>query len=73
MPQHLACLDVVEEGILHEGYHGLLKKAAVSNESVLSNTSKALTHLFFAQRATAKVPKVIDVGLKPRNVRKVAY
>lgn len=25
MPQHLACLDVVEEGILHGGYAGLLK------------------------------------------------
>ena len=73
MPQHLACLDVVDEGILHRRYHGLLKKAEVSKELVLSNTSKALTHLFFAQRATAKVPKATDVSLKPRNVRKVAY
>ncbi|XVE54254.1 hypothetical protein DITRI_Ditri03aG0065500 [Diplodiscus trichospermus] len=72
MPQHLACLDVVEEGILHGGYNGLLKEAAMSKKLLLSNTSKALTHLFFAQRATAKVPKVTDIGLKPRNVKKVA-
>ncbi|XP_022729467.1 peroxisomal fatty acid beta-oxidation multifunctional protein AIM1-like [Durio zibethinus] len=72
LPHHLACLDVVEEGILHGGYNGLLKEAAVSKELLLSNTSKALAHLFFAQRATAKVPNVTDVGLKPRNVKKVA-
>ncbi|XVF34856.1 hypothetical protein REPUB_Repub18cG0094600 [Reevesia pubescens] len=72
MPQYLACLDVVEEGILHGGYNGLLKEVAVSKELLLTNTSKALIHLFFAQRATAKVPNVTDVGLKPRHVKKVA-
>lgn len=25
LPQHQACLDVIEEGIIHGGYHGLLK------------------------------------------------
>lgn len=25
MPQHQACLDVIEEGIILGGYHGLLK------------------------------------------------
>lgn len=25
MPQHLACLDVIEEGIVHGGYNGVLK------------------------------------------------
>lgn len=25
MPQHQACLDVIEEGIIHGGYHGLIK------------------------------------------------
>lgn len=25
MPQHLACLDVIEEGIVHGGYNGILK------------------------------------------------
>ncbi|KAA3477033.1 peroxisomal fatty acid beta-oxidation multifunctional protein AIM1-like isoform X2 [Gossypium australe] len=71
MPQHLACLDAVEEGLLHGGYKGLLKEAAVSKELVQSNTTKALTHLFFSQRATAKVPNITDVGLKPNHVKKV--
>lgn len=25
LPQHQACLDVIEEGIIHGGYHGILK------------------------------------------------
>lgn len=25
MPQHLVCLDVIEEGIVHGGYNGVLK------------------------------------------------
>lgn len=25
MPQHLSCLDAIEEGLLHGGYKGLLK------------------------------------------------
>ncbi|KAA8534959.1 hypothetical protein F0562_029962 [Nyssa sinensis] len=72
MPQHQACLDVIEEGIVHGGYHGVLEEAKVFNKLVLSNTSKGLVHVFFAQRATSKVPNVTDVGLKPRPVKKVA-
>ncbi|KAG5389964.1 hypothetical protein IGI04_031505 [Brassica rapa subsp. trilocularis] len=40
--------------------------------ALLSDTAKALVHVFFAQRATSKVPKVTDVGLKPRPMKKVA-
>ncbi|XP_076911608.1 peroxisomal fatty acid beta-oxidation multifunctional protein AIM1-like [Bidens hawaiensis] len=72
MPQHQACLDVIEEGIVHGGHAGVLKEAKVFNELVLSDTSKGLVHIFFAQRAISKVPKVTDVGLKPRAVKKVA-
>lgn len=72
LPQHQACLDVIEEGILHGGYSGLLKETKVFNELVLSDTAKGLIHVFFAQRATSKVPNVTDIGLKPRNVKKVA-
>ncbi|KAK8595592.1 hypothetical protein V6N12_064110 [Hibiscus sabdariffa] len=71
MPQHLACLDAVEEGILHGGFKGLLKETSVSKELVQSNTTKALINLFFAQRATAKVPSITDIGLKPKHVKKV--
>ncbi|KAK1417331.1 hypothetical protein QVD17_26458 [Tagetes erecta] len=72
MPQHQACLDVIEEGIVHGGYAGVLKEVKVFNELVLSDTAKGLVHIFFAQRAISKVPKVTDIGLKPRPVKKVA-
>ncbi|CAN4096345.1 unnamed protein product [Withania somnifera] len=72
MPQHLACLDVIEEGIDHGGYNGVVKEAKVFKDLVLSNTSRGLVHLFFAQRVTSKVPNVTDIGLKPRPVKKVA-
>ncbi|KAJ4708460.1 Peroxisomal fatty acid beta-oxidation multifunctional protein [Melia azedarach] len=72
MPQHQVCLDVIEEGIIHGGYSGVLKEAKAFKELVLSDTSKALVHVFFAQRAASKVPNVTDIGLKPRGVKKVA-
>ncbi|KAB1209246.1 Peroxisomal fatty acid beta-oxidation multifunctional protein AIM1 [Morella rubra] len=72
MPQHQACIDVIEEGIVHGGYSGVLKEAKVFKELVLADTSKALVHVFFAQRATSKVPNVTDIGLRPRHVKKVA-
>ncbi|XAR67013.1 3-hydroxybutyryl-CoA epimerase [Bertholletia excelsa] len=72
MPQHQACLDVIEEGIVHGGYSGVLKEAKVFKELVPCDTSKGLVHVFLAQRATSKVPSITDVGLKPRPVKKVA-
>ncbi|WCJ42496.1 Fatty acid oxidation complex subunit alpha [Euphorbia peplus] len=72
MPQHLACLDVIEEGIVHGGYNGVLKEAKVFKELVVSETCKGLIHVFFAQRMTSKVPNVSDIGLKPRKIKKVA-
>ncbi|KAL9671248.1 hypothetical protein QQ045_008815 [Rhodiola kirilowii] len=72
MPQHYACLDVIEEGILNGGSSGVLREAKVFKELVLSDTSEGLVHVFFAQRMTSKIPKVTDVGLKPRTVKKVA-
>ncbi|XVE54253.1 hypothetical protein DITRI_Ditri03aG0065400 [Diplodiscus trichospermus] len=72
LPQHQACLDVIEEGVVHGGYNGVLKEVKVFNELVLSDTAKGLVHVFLAQRATSKVPTVTDVGLKPRQTKKVA-
>ncbi|KAH7850080.1 hypothetical protein Vadar_027641 [Vaccinium darrowii] len=72
MPQNLACLDVIEEGIIHGGYNGVLKEAQVCKELVLSDTSRGLVHVFFSQRAISTVPNVTDIGLKPRSVKKVA-
>ncbi|KAI3754250.1 hypothetical protein L1987_54029 [Smallanthus sonchifolius] len=72
LPQHQACLDVIQEGIVHGGYHGVLKEGEVFNELVVSDTSKSLCHVFFSQRATSKVPNITDIGLKPRLIKKVA-
>ncbi|KAK1377608.1 peroxisomal fatty acid beta-oxidation multifunctional protein AIM1 [Heracleum sosnowskyi] len=72
MPQHQACLDVIHEGIVHGGYSGVLKESDVFKELVLTDTSRGLVHVFFAQRATSKVPNVTDTGLKPKPVKKVA-
>ncbi|EEF48233.1 3-hydroxyacyl-CoA dehyrogenase, putative [Ricinus communis] len=72
MPQHQACLDVIEDGVVHGGYSGVLKEAKVFKELVISDTAKSLIHVFFAQRTTSKVPNVSDIGLKPRQIKKVA-
>ncbi|KAE8691371.1 Glyoxysomal fatty acid beta-oxidation multifunctional protein MFP-a [Hibiscus syriacus] len=72
LPQHQICLDVIEEGIIHGGYSGVLKEAKVFKEIVLSDTARGLVHVFLSKRATSKVPNVTDVGLKPRQVKKVA-
>ncbi|XP_073043286.1 peroxisomal fatty acid beta-oxidation multifunctional protein AIM1-like [Primulina eburnea] len=72
MPQHQACLDVIAEGIIHGGYHGVLKESEVFKQLVKTDTSKGLVHAFFAQRATTKVPNVTDIGLTPRRIKKVA-
>ncbi|GMI88578.1 ABNORMAL INFLORESCENCE MERISTEM [Hibiscus trionum] len=72
LPHHLTCLDVIEEGIVHGGYSGVLKEVKVFKEIVLSDTARGLVHVFLSQRTTSKVPNVTDVGLKPRQVKKVA-
>ncbi|XP_023536737.1 peroxisomal fatty acid beta-oxidation multifunctional protein AIM1-like isoform X2 [Cucurbita pepo subsp. pepo] len=72
MPQHLACIDVIEEGIVRGGYRGILKEDKVFKELIVTDTAKGLVHVFFAQRAISKVPNVTDRGLKPRLVKKVA-
>lgn len=72
MPQHLTCIDVIEHGIVHGGYSGVLKEADDFKKLVLTDTSKGLVHVFFSQRGTSKVPNVTDIGLKPRTVKKVA-
>ncbi|TYK10724.1 peroxisomal fatty acid beta-oxidation multifunctional protein AIM1 isoform X1 [Cucumis melo var. makuwa] len=71
-PQQLACIDVIEDGIIHGGYSGVLKEDKVFRELVATDTAKGLVHVFFSQRLISKVPNVTDRGLKPRNVKKVA-
>lgn len=72
MPQHQACLDVIETGIVQGWFSGSMKEIEVFRELVSMDTSKGLVHSFFSQRMTSKLPGVTDIGLKPRPVRKVA-
>jgi enoyl-CoA hydratase/3-hydroxyacyl-CoA dehydrogenase len=72
MPQHQSCLNSIEEGVVAGGYAGVLKEAKLFKELVLADTCKGLVHVFFAQRATSKVPNVTDLGLKPRQIKKIA-
>lgn len=68
----LRCLDAMEYGVTHGGYAGNLKEEEVFLQLVLADTARSLTHIFFAQRLTTKIPGVTDRGLKPRPVRRVA-
>ncbi|XP_044500323.1 peroxisomal fatty acid beta-oxidation multifunctional protein MFP2-like [Mangifera indica] len=75
------CINVIEEGVVSGPRVGLLKVLTCSKFSflpsschyfVISDTSKSLVHIFFAQRGTSKVPSITDLGLTPRQVNKVA-
>ncbi|GAB2266672.1 hypothetical protein Dimus_001666 [Dionaea muscipula] len=68
----LICIEAIEEGIVSGPRAGLWKEADAFEEVIRSDTCKSLIHIFFAQRGTSKVPGVSDLGLKPRQVKKVA-
>ncbi|XP_020689146.1 glyoxysomal fatty acid beta-oxidation multifunctional protein MFP-a isoform X1 [Dendrobium catenatum] len=71
--QHpLVCIDVIEEGIVSGPLAGLRKEASSFQHLLTSDTCKSLVHVFFAQRATSKVPGITDLGLTPRKTQKVA-
>ncbi|KAI3828946.1 hypothetical protein L1987_03058 [Smallanthus sonchifolius] len=66
------CIDVIEEGIVSGPRAGLLKEYEAFQVLLKSDTCKSLVHVFFAQRGTTKVPGVTDLGLKPRQIKKIA-
>ncbi|KAJ4783360.1 Peroxisomal fatty acid beta-oxidation multifunctional protein [Rhynchospora pubera] len=68
----LVCIDVIEEGIISGPQAGLMKEVKCAKELQASQTSKSLIHVFFAQRATSKVPGITNIGLLPRKIKKVA-
>ncbi|PKA62965.1 Glyoxysomal fatty acid beta-oxidation multifunctional protein MFP-a [Apostasia shenzhenica] len=71
--QHpLVCIDVIEEGVISGPLAGLQKEANSFQTVVASETCKSLVHVFFAQRSTSKVPGITNLGLKPREITKVA-
>ncbi|XP_076924095.1 peroxisomal fatty acid beta-oxidation multifunctional protein MFP2-like [Bidens hawaiensis] len=66
------CIDVIEAGIFSGPRVGLMKEYEAFQVLVKSDTAKCLIHVFLAQRGTTKVPGVTDLGLKPRQIKKVA-
>ncbi|KAG8067897.1 hypothetical protein GUJ93_ZPchr0005g15965 [Zizania palustris] len=71
--QHpLVCIDVIDEGIISGPRAGLMKESLSAKMLEMSQTSKSLRHVFFAQRATSKIPNIINLGLTPRRIQKVA-
>ncbi|OEL23444.1 Glyoxysomal fatty acid beta-oxidation multifunctional protein MFP-a [Dichanthelium oligosanthes] len=71
--QHpIVCIDVIEEGIVSGPRVGLMKEMLSGKMLEQSQTSKSLRHLFFAQRATSKIPNITNIGLTPRKIKKAA-
>ncbi|XP_047311340.1 glyoxysomal fatty acid beta-oxidation multifunctional protein MFP-a-like [Impatiens glandulifera] len=68
----IACIDVIEHGIVAGPRAGLWKEAEAFDKVLNSDTCKGLLHIFFAQRGTSKVPGITDRGLVPRPIKKVA-
>lgn len=66
------CLDAIQYGVQNGGLAGLKKEGECFAAAAALDTHRALVHIFFAQRATKKVRGVTDVGLKPRQIKKVA-
>jgi len=71
VPYPFACLDAIIGGVEQGAVKGLQMEAELFYRISLTDSAKAMVHLFLAQRACSKVPFVTDLGLKPRNIRKV--
>ncbi|WP_338661273.1 3-hydroxyacyl-CoA dehydrogenase NAD-binding domain-containing protein [Pararoseomonas sp. SCSIO 73927] len=67
----LACLDCLEKATALPLEDGLTYERARFEELVASPESKAIRHLFFAEREALKVPGVTGV-VKPRPIERVA-
>ena len=53
-----AALEAIEYGVEHTFDEGSLRERELFAECVVSTESKALRHLFFAEREVAKIPDV---------------
>eukprot|EP01114_Cavostelium_apophysatum_P011313 TRINITY_DN2552_c0_g1_i1.p1 TRINITY_DN2552_c0_g1~~TRINITY_DN2552_c0_g1_i1.p1 ORF type:complete len:739 (-),score=232.55 TRINITY_DN2552_c0_g1_i1:1103-3319(-) len=72
VPHPTACLDAIEVGILNGPNAGLEREIEEFLGVVHTKTSKALIHLFFASKATHKVPGVTDRGIIPNKITDAA-
>ena len=66
-----AAVDAIEAGILHGFDKGSERERELFAECVVSTESKALRHLFFAEREVAKVPD-IPKDTPTRDIRRAA-
>jgi 3-hydroxyacyl-CoA dehydrogenase len=72
-----AVVDAVEAGLRHGFDAGSIREREIFADCVVSTESKALRHLFFAEREAAKVtprgaPGVHDVATTPKDIRRAA-
>ncbi|SDJ15660.1 short chain enoyl-CoA hydratase [Paraburkholderia steynii] len=70
-PAEGKCIDAVEASVLMPFDDGLAKERRSFEDLLGSSESKALRHLFLAERAAAKIPDV-DAGVPVREVKSVA-
>lgn len=73
MPQYKALVEVALYGVEHGGREGMREEARVFSKLVMSPESRAIVHMFFAARKTAKVKLDNDtdpryLGVAPRKV-----
>jgi 3-hydroxyacyl-CoA dehydrogenase len=70
-PAPMNCLEAVAASVKLPFDEGLKRERALFLELMATEESRALRHLFFAERAASKIP---DIGgeVQPRSVRKVA-
>ena len=64
-----ACLDAVLTGVEHGAAAGLVRERERFEELLKSDSARALIHLFFAERAAAKVPGITSAA---RPIERVA-
>ena len=66
----LRCIDAVEAAATLPWEEGLKRERELFEELLSSDQSKALRHIFFAERSAAKVPGLEDV--KPKKIKHAA-
>lgn len=67
-----ACLEAVIAGIEHGPQAGLTRERELFEELLRSDAARALIHVFFAQRAAAKLAGVTDGETPPRSLERIA-
>jgi 3-hydroxyacyl-CoA dehydrogenase len=66
----LRCVEAVENAFLLPFAEGLKRERVLFGEALEDDQSKALIHVFFAEREAAKIPDLPE-GVKPRGIKSV--